>query len=685
MESESASPETSPVAEGSGARAGWKWLSNLPVLIGVIGLGAAVTLGVSNERKMEARVAGELGAIRAELKLVQAGAGEFRGRMEELRWEAAKMRANAVQAAADPERSWLRERARLREALVAEVERVAEEGAFWAGCAEVAELCEREHVAAARERLRRLPELRFPAGEVFREMVERTYAKPLAQFSRQNPDYYRLLKAHEPEIARTDFAELRKWLERAGVEAKTPQAMLGFDLLAAVAPADDPLLADWQTAVTAEDFFHEPDEATRGRWRKAQAAVRAEDWPTAVAEMQAIERSKVRTRQPFRAAYGRAILRNKPDDVAAAYPFLQEAAALGDKAARAWVSEQDLASGRRAEAKRWLEERVAEGESEAVGPLLKLYAEGGTDLARDPAREREVLQRIVAAREAPADAAMLLARNYEEDGDDAEAARRAFGFFLRAAEAGHEAAWIEVARRLLAGKGTPVDATAAASWAARAFSAGEREHSISLLAELMRRFPESAAAAVQAMFESEAVAAPGGYAEFRVEPSGVAELKLLLARFLDRKGRFAQAAAFYAAAAARDPAAQQRHAELTTTHACATCGGAGKVRTTPDCPVCAGRGTIACGACSGRGYAMVPEVPACAVCGGAGGLVQDGRAVACATCMGTGKGRATVSRRACVHCAGGKVDCGSCEGGKLKVTKDCTRCGGRGVRALIDG
>lgn len=686
MDPEPASTEAPPPKKGAQGRGASRWsLPHLPVLIGVIGLGAAITTGVTTQRRAEVRVNAEVQAIRAELKLVQRDVGDFRSRMENLRWEAAKVRGRALSATAEPERSWRREQARLFEALVEEVEKRTDENSFLAGCAEVAELCDRELVDAARGRLRRLPELKFPSEQVFETMRANTYARPLAQFSRQNPGFYRLLKEHEPEIARADFEDLRKALARVGPGAMTAQAMLGFDLFAAVAPPDDPLLADWQTLASAEDFFESPDEETLGRWRRAQAAVRAKDLPTAVAEMQAIARSTVRMRQPFRAAFGRAILRNKPDDVAEAYPFLQEAAAAGDKEARAWVSTQDVAAGRLAEARGWLEAQVAEGEAEAVGALLKIYATRSDTLRRDAARERGMLEKIVATREAPAEAAMLLARNYEEKPEEEGALAKALGFYLRAADAGHPPAWLEVARCSLEGKGTAVDPAGAAMWAGRAFAGGERERSVPMLLELMRRFPDRAATQIQSLFDVEHIAEPGGYTELQVHVGGVAQLQLELARYFDRKKMYADAARFYGNSGARNAEVQKRVAELTTAHACESCGGAGKVQTTPECAACAGSGRISCGVCSGRGYSMVPDVPACPTCAGAGGLVQEGRAVACATCTGTGKGKATVTRKPCPACSAGKVDCAACESGRLKVTSECPRCRGKGTRALVDG
>ena len=389
MESETEPPETPATPTTAKPSGGWrKALPHVPVLIGVIGLGAAITTGVTTKRSDEARVGAEVQAIRAELRLLQSGVGEFRAKIEEFRWHAAKVRAQAIATTAEPEGSWRREQARLFEALVREVEARVDEGTFLNGCAEVEALCGKQLVAAARERLRRVPELRFPSGEAFQTLREAVYARPLTQFSRQNPAYYRLLKENEPEIAAKDFASLRAALEKLGVTAVTPQAMLGFDLFTAVAPADDPLLADWETLTTAADFFEAPDEQTIARWRWAQAAVRKEDWATAVAEMQAIDRTKVRTRQAFRAAYGRAILKNTPDAVAEAYPFFQEAARAGDREARIWVAEQDFAAERYASALSWLEARVEDGEREAVEPLLKIYAMSRADVPRDGMKER---------------------------------------------------------------------------------------------------------------------------------------------------------------------------------------------------------------------------------------------------------------------------------------------------------
>ncbi|HYD83330.1 MAG TPA: hypothetical protein VEA63_04745, partial [Opitutus sp.] len=433
----------------------------LPVLIGVIGLGAAVTSGTWAKRRIDARQQVEAAAIREEMKEIDAEVFAYRSRMANLRWNAAKM-SEAVAIAEEPLKSWARERARRFAALVGEIERARKDAdASLTGVgAEIEALCARAETAEARERLARLRPPKFPEAEEFLRLQAAHYLGPLAQFSRQNPDYYRALKTFEPEASVEDVAALRRELAAAGGEVVTPQTMLGFELLSAVVPPGDPLLADWATLVSAPDFFENPDPATVTRWRRAQKAVRAEDWPTAVAQMQAIVRSKVRTRQPFRAAYGRAILRNTPDDAVTAYPFMQEAAAAGDVAARAWVSEEDFAKGKHDAALPWLEARASDGETEAVAPLLVIYAMTADAVPRDAAREAATLQKIAVGPDAPAEALVLLARLYES-GRIERSAEKAFVCYQRAAEKGHIAAAIEAAERQLRGVGTTVDLDAA--------------------------------------------------------------------------------------------------------------------------------------------------------------------------------------------------------------------------------
>src|SRR6185369_4199032 len=103
----------------------------------------------------------------------------------------------------------------------------------------------------------------------------------------------------------------------------------------------------------AVDYFENPDAATIDHWRAVQKALKAQDWQTATNEMQAIAISKVRTRQLFRAAFGRVLIKSHPEQPGDAYPYMFEAAATGDKQARAWVAQQDYNAKRYDQAKHW--------------------------------------------------------------------------------------------------------------------------------------------------------------------------------------------------------------------------------------------------------------------------------------------------------------------------------------------
>jgi TPR repeat protein len=668
---------------GGAVSRGWR-IPRLPLLIGVIGLGAMVTTGTWMKRRADARDVAEAQAIRTEVADLRADVTTFRQRIDSLRWNAARYRADAQAANAEPAKSWLNERAWRYDALLEEIDRGPDEARFAKVAAEIEALCRTGHIVDARQRMRLLPAIKFPPAAEFSARWSKDYARPLAQFSRQNPGYYRLLKENEPEIAEADVEVLKRELAAAGVENVTPQTILGFELLAAAVPPDDPLLADWTTLTTADDFFENPDAATLAGWRRAQQAVRAEDWATAVAQMQSILLTKVRTRQPFRAAYGRALLRNRPDDTAAAYPFLQEAALAGDREARVWISREDSAQGRFASALRWLEARIGDGESDATGPLLAIYAMDETTAPRDLAAEFGVLQKIVTAPDAPPLAWLLLGRLYEDGTAGEQSSPKALACYRRAAELQSEPAWLEVARCCLRGVGTPIDLDASRAWAGKAFAAGEWEKSVPMLTELMRRAPERTAPALQELFEHEQTAAPAGFSDGRTTAGGVAQLQMRLARYLDQKGMFGAAAKFYARSGSRDPGVLHRYAELTASHPCETCHGHGEIRLFKPCATCGGRGTVLCNLCDGRGYTLVPGAPPCAVCGGTGGMVQDGRAVVCAACSGTGKGKSSVTKRDCTHCAHGRVPCSDCENGQITVTKECPACHGRGSRSLAD-
>ncbi|HYP16326.1 MAG TPA: hypothetical protein VEQ65_03865, partial [Opitutus sp.] len=361
------------------------------MLIGVIGLGAVVTTGTWAKRRADAREQVEAQAIRQDASAALSALTDYRARCEALQWTAARFRTQAATTATEPLKSWTRERAMRFEAFVSEVDRSAELKRAERLKAEAEALCAKGELARAREQVRRMPVLKFPSTGQLAALRQQHYLEPLARFSRQNPAYYRAFQEHEPDAAAEDIASLKQQLSAVGVGAVTPQTMLGFELLSAVLPAEDPLLADRATLASAGDYFEQPDSATLERWRRAQAAVRTQDWPTAVAQMQAIERTKVRTRQPFRAAYARAVLRNTPDRGGEVYAYLEEAARAGDKGARAWVSQEDVANGRWRAALPWLEARVADGEADAVATLLKLYAQAPDGLPRDPEREAALL------------------------------------------------------------------------------------------------------------------------------------------------------------------------------------------------------------------------------------------------------------------------------------------------------
>ncbi len=655
----------------------------LPLLVGVIGLGAVVTTGTFMKRRLDADRQIEARAIGEDLQQIEAGAADYRARMAHLKWTARNLETSA-QSAAEPLKTWARERALRFDAFVAALEQSAGELTFQQTAVEIRELSTRGDVMTARGRLGGLRPLKFPGPAEFLRLQEAHYFRPLAQFSRQNPGHYRAFREFEPEAAEADIAALRRELAAAGTGVVTPQTMLGFELLGAVAPPDDPLVADWTTLVSAPDYFESADPATLARWRATQRAVRASEWPTAVAQMQAILKSKIRIRQPFRAAYARAILRNTPDDTTAARPFMIEAAQAGDVEARAWLSDNDYRQGKYADALPWLEARALAGEAEALPSLLAIYAMTTEAVPRDAAREVGMLERITTGPDAPAEALTLLGRFYES-GRAERSPEKAFICYQRAAEKGHPAAWIEAARCHLRGAGTPINFDAARGWAVKAYDAGEREQSVAMLIELMQRAPDRTAAAVQQMFEREFVAAPSGFVDVRLAGESVRQLQTMLAKYFDQKGQFAQAAKFYAKSGSTDAAVVQRRVELTTPHTCDACTGSGKIHTTVACGICSGKGSVLCSMCNGRGFSLKAGAPPCTTCDGSGGVVQDGRAVACSACDGTGRGKGSVTKEPCPTCASGRVPCRTCDSGRIKVTKECLSCRGSGSRALADG
>lgn len=678
-------PPTGSSATVDRPAGGSRWmLPKIPLLVGVLGVGAAVSGGVWFKHRSDARQEAELRAIRTEVAALTADAAVYQARITSLRRDQEDMRVAALQANDQVADAWARERARCFAALVNRLDRAPMEPAFRAKAAGITAACTRRDLRLARAQLLQMPELRFPSAARFRELQAELYVRPLAEISRQNPEYYRAFQRAEPEAAREDIAALRQELLATDQEAATPQSMLKLELYSAVAPAGDPLVEDWKSLASAADFFEQPDPATLGAWRRAQRAIRRQDWPTAVAQMQSILRSTVRTRLPFRAAFARTLLKNHPDDKAAAYPFMQEAAVGGDAEARSWMVQEDLQQGRPGQALRWLETAVLAGEGAAVPKLLELYAQPAEAVPRDPTRAAGVLQRITVAPDAPPLALMLLARIYETGNGVPASSGNAFAYYRRAAEKNHVAAWPQVARCHLRGFGTSVDKEQAVAWATRAFAAGEREISLPLLLELMRTDPDRTAGAVQEMFEHETIAGPSGFQNLQVYGPSLAQLHALLGRYFDQKGQFAQAARFYAAAGKRDPAVQARHAALTAGRPCEACHGAGKVHSFVTCPTCGGRGSVLCHLCDGRGHTLVPGTPPCTTCDGSGTIVQEGRRLACSACGGNGKGKGNVIKQPCTACTQGREPCHDCTGGRIKVTKECPDCHGTGARSLAE-
>lgn len=649
--------------------------------VGVVALAILAATGLwLRERSRQGER--ELNVIRSELATYEESAAVYRVRMAELQARASELRHWADAQTTEPTRTWTRERARRFEALAARVSREKEARVASAAAKEIALLCSRGEIAAAHARLRQVPDVKFPPTAEFEALRLETYEAPLAEFSRQNPEFYKAFRQHEPEAARRDEMKLRQEIAAASQEAVTPQLMLRLELLAAVAAPDDPVVAEWSALTSAIDYFDNPDPLTLAAWRRAQQAVRAKDWDGAAREMQSIIKSKVRTRQPFRAAFGRALLRSRPENAAEAYPYLAEAAASGDKQARNWVAQEDVRQGRYAQAKRWLEAAVVEGDAEAVPMLLDLHENHASAIPRDPAHDAAIIERVANGPDAPAAASLVLGRMYERGDVAGSTPARAYASYARAAAKGSPTAQAEQARCALRGIGIPENLELARDSACRAFAAGEREKSVGILSELMNRAPDRTAAAVQRMFEQELVGTGGGYTETRtVDGPGVTQLKGQVARYLDQVGMFGAAAKLYAGS--QDPAALRRHAELTRVRACQTCGGKGKVQVPAPCPTCGGKGKQICGFCGGSGFILAPGAPPCSTCGGAGTMLQDRRVVACSTCAGTGKGKGSL-KQDCTHCDDGHIRCVECDGGAIKVPKDCPECRGQGSWSLAE-
>jgi hypothetical protein len=348
------------------------------------------------------------------------------------------------------------------------------------------------------------------------------------------------------------------------------------------------------------------------------------------------------------------------------------------------VAEQDMKEGRYAQALKGLEAAVIDGDESAVAPLLQVYAMNPEAVPRDETREGGVLQKIVAGPDAPPEAALLLGQMHESGKGFPPVAQKALDYYRQAAKKGSVAAYAEMARCYQKGVGTPADPDQAFDWASRAYAAGEREKSVPIIQELMQSAPDRVAKGVQEMFDRESVAPGGGYAEKRIEGPSIAQLKMNLAKYLDSKGKLGQAARYYAQSGSKDPAIAKRFAELTASHPCETCGGAGKVQDTIACPTCGGKGDLTCGHCDGFGKILVPGAPPCTACGGSGKISQDGRVVTCPTCEGSGKGKDSVTKKDCTFCVRGRIACPDCVRGRLTIMKECPDCRGKGSRALAD-
>lgn len=646
--------------------------------LGVVGLGVLVGASALLSRPSPAELARRR-QIQQQLAAGLRAADEYRGRFTALQHQVRAVEQWAAAEHADPMRRWAQERAHRYEALLAAADREAEARALAAGVSNISSLAQRGEWRRATDALGRLTVPEFPTGAGFDALRRTMLEAPLAEFSRDNPDYYRAFRQYEPEASRRDEVALRAEITGTDQRSATPQLMAKVDLLAAVAAADDPIVATWSSATSALDYFEAPDGATLARWADAQQAMHRGDWATAAAKMQAIMKSRVRTRQPFRAALGRALLKSRPDRPTDAYAFMAEAAAAGDRQARAWVADQDVQNHRYAAARHWLEARVADHEPEAVGQLIAVYR---LQPASDVDGEVATLEHVTGDPDAPASAWLLLGTLYERvDPPDAKA--KAVACYQRAAAKGSADALAEVARCALKGIGTARDPDAARDAAIGAYTAGSQETAAPVLLQLMTEAPETTATAVEVLLGRESIAGEGGYTESRVvDGPGVAALKVQVARYLDAHGRRGAAARLYRGL--QDPKSIERYGELTAGHPCETCGGTGKVTVSAPCPTCGGKGTLTCSFCGGAGFVYVPGTPPCGTCGGTGRVRQDGKVVACATCAGTGRGQGTTVKQDCAHCDHGQVDCPDCAGGVVTRRKECPECHGVGTWTLAE-
>jgi len=651
----------------------------VPAVIGVVVIGAILSTGTWLKRQWEGASETETRETRAALVERAADVEHYEGRIQLLRWRAERMQAWAQGQTGEPVRTWARERARLFEQMAASFDRDAAAREVRGAVRQIEQLLAAGKVEQAAARLAQLPEVKFPSDAEFRAYQEMHYVKPLAALSRQNPSYYRALLEQEPEIAGKDLEDLRQELEAEPAGVLTPGQLLKVELLGAVVPPEDPLLAEWSAVSNAADFFENPDATVLGHWRRAQRAMRLHDGPAVMTELGAIAKTTVRTRQPFRAAYGWALIKNRPEAAEEAYALLQEAALGGDAAARNWVAEQDLQAGRPGQALRWYEAAVMEGATDAIGPVLALYARSADEVPRDPKRQMDVLQRVVTGRDSPPEAWHMLGELYETGRGIARVPAQAFACYHRAAEKGLIAAWPDVARCWQQGIGTPVNLDQALEWACRAFESGEEERALPIIMEIMQRDPDRAANRVATLLGRENVATRGGYGEKRLYAADLKALRLQLARHFDERGQFARAASLYAGGAESDAAAKKRLGELHEIHPCEACSGSGKIRSLTPCSACGGKGTLVCNRCDGRAFSFEPGSPPCTLCAGAGNVVQDGRPVSCAGCGGTGKGKGSVIKKDCTACVRGRMKCPECVEGRIPLMKECPDCRGAGT------
>jgi len=641
---------------------------------------AALTLALAWHHRGDRAHEAERADVRARIALSADAADVYRDRIAAMQAEADRLHRLIVTAESEPARTWARERARRFDAFVAALNHEADAVAAQQARTQAIEAAAHGDFAAAKADLARAPPPLFPALSAFALLRQQLYERPLAAFSRQSPELYRAFHEAQPALARDDEQSLRAELNAASASRVTPQTMLKADLLAAVAAADDPQVAEWGARADAIDYFENPDQPTLAAWARAQAALRRGEAKAAATEMLAIAKSTVRTRPAFRAALGRALVQSRPDDPAA-YPLLAEAAQGGDAQARAWVAAEDVRQHRYAQAQRWLETAASDGDTAATTALVDLYAQHEAELDPDLAQRAASLERATLAEDAPAVALLALGRLYQRLGP--KTASKAVACFRRAAAKQSADGSLELARCALAGKGMPANPGQARDAALDAFRGGARDAAAPLLSELLRTSPEKCAGAIAGLFAKDpSLSRTPGNGGPLVDGAPILALKAQVARYFDGIGDFGRAARLYDGL--KDASAQQRHTELTTGHRCETCGGSGKIWQLVDCPTCGGTGRQICGFCGGLGVVYVPGSPPCPTCGGSGTVVQDRKRVTCATCGGTGKGTGSVIKQDCTHCEHGYIRCPDCVDGKIRVQKECPDCHGRGFWTLAE-